>query len=187
MKDMPDLDALLERAVANGIFGTKMRSVINGANAQGIADVIEQQFTVGKQILSHGLVPIIEPEVSIGNTDKAECEAIMKTEIIKQLDTLNDDQKIMLKLTLPEEGNFYDELSNHKNVILVVALSGGYDLTESCTRLSQNDAMVASFSRALSNDLRANQSDDEFNQTLETAISKIYDASVAGSSQSAAA
>ncbi len=187
MKEMPELDALLERAVKNGVFGTKMRSVINGANAQGIADVIEQQFEIGKQILAHGLVPIIEPEVSIGNADKAECESIMKAEILKQLDALNDDQKIMLKLTLPEEGNFYDVLSKHKNVILVVALSGGYDLEEACRRLSQNDAMVASFSRALSNDLRANQSDEEFNQTLKNAITKIYDASVTGAKQSAAA
>ncbi len=187
MKKMPELDALLERAAKHGVFGTKMRSVINGANAQGIADVIEQQFEIGKQILAHGLVPIIEPEVSIGNADKAECEAIMKAEILKQLDALNDDQKIMLKLTLPEKGNFYDVLSKHKNVILVVALSGGYDLEEACRRLSQNDAMVASFSRALSNDLRANQSDEEFNQTLKNAITKIYDASVTGTKQSAAA
>ena len=187
MKDMPDLDALLERAVMHGVFGTKMRSVINGANPKGIDEVIEQQFDVGKQILSHGLVPIIEPEVSIGNKDKAECEAILKAETLKQLNTLNPDQKVMLKLTLPENKNFYAELINHENVILVVALSGGYDLEEACARLEQNDGMVASFSRALSNDLRANQSDDDFNKTLETVIDKIYNASLGKASESAAA
>ncbi|MEM7618083.1 MAG: fructose bisphosphate aldolase [Pseudomonadota bacterium] len=187
MKEMPDICGLLARAVQKGIFGTKMRSVINGANPQGIADVVAQQFDVGKHIISHGLVPIIEPEVSIGNSDKAECENIMKAEILKQLDALNDDQKVMLKLTLPEEANLYDDLSNHKNVLLVVALSGGYDLEEACSRLSQNNAMVASFSRALSNDLRASQSDEEFNTALQNAIDKIYDASVSGTAASAAA
>jgi fructose-bisphosphate aldolase class I len=187
MKPMPELDALLTRAVTAGIFGTKMRSVINGANAAGIARVVEQQFEVAKQILSHGLVPIIEPEVSIGNNDKAECEAIMKAEILKQLDALNDDQLVMLKLTLPEEANFYAELIAHKNVVQVVALSGGYDIEEACTRLSQNDGMIASFSRALSQDLRAQQSDDEFNAALKTAIDKIFDASMAGSNNAAAA
>ncbi len=187
MKDMPDLDALLKRAVDKGVFGTKMRSVVNGANAEGIAHIIEQQFEVGKQILSHGLVPIIEPEVSIGNKDKAECEAILKTETLKQLEALNSDQKVMLKLTLPEKGGFYQELIDHDNVILVVALSGGYDLEEACNRLEQNDGMVASFSRALSNDLRASQSDDDFNQTLSNVIDKIYTASLQKSTASKAA
>ena len=186
MKEMPEICDLLARANEKGIFGTKMRSVINGANEQGIAAVVAQQFEVGKHILSHGLMPIIEPEVSIGNADKAECEAIMKTEILKQLDALGD-QKVMLKLTLPEEPNFYKELIDHNNVLSVVALSGGYDLEEACNRLAQNDGMIASFSRALSNDLHAGQSDEEFNTALQTAIDKIYDASVAKSEQSQAA
>ena len=187
MKPMPELDELLKRAVAAGIFGTKMRSVINAANPEGIKAIIDQQFEVGKQILSHGLVPIIEPEVSIGNADKAECEAIMKTEILRNLDALNDDQKVMLKLTLPEESEFFKELIAHKNIIRVVALSGGYDIVEACNRLSNNADMIASFSRALSNDLRASQSDEEFNTELSKAIDKIHDASVACSNSCQAA
>lgn len=187
MKDMPDLDTLLARAVSAGIFGTKMRSVINAANAEGIANVVTQQFEIGKQIIGHGLVPIIEPEVSIGNADKKECEAIMKEEILKQLNTLDDNQHVMLKLTLPEEADFYSDLINHKNVVRVVALSGGYDLEEACRRLSENTGMIASFSRALSNDLRASQNDEEFNATLQTAIDKIYQASIAGNKNSQAA
>lgn len=187
MKPMPTLDALLERAVAKGIFGTKMRSVINKANAEGIAKVVEQQFEVGKQILGHGLVPIIEPEVNIKAADKAEAEDILNAEIKKQLDKLSADQKVMLKLTLPEKANLYRDLINHDNVLLVVALSGGYDLEESCKRLSQNDGMVASFSRALSNDLNVNQSDAEFDTTLKTAIDKIYAASLGNEAQTKAA
>lgn len=187
MKPMPELDALLARANDKGIFGTKMRSTINSANAEGIAAVVAQQFEVGKQIIAAGLVPIIEPEVNINAGDKAECEAILKTEILKQLDALNADQEVMLKLTLPEEANFYAELIAHKNVLSVVALSGGYDLEESCRRLSQNDGMIASFSRALTNDLRFQQSDDEFNTALSNAIDKIYAASVGDKAASAAA
>ncbi len=187
MKPMPELDALLERAVAAGIFGTKMRSVINAANEAGIKAVIDQQFEVGGQILDHGLVPIIEPEVSIGNADKAECEAIMKAEILKHLDALPDDRKVMLKLTLPEKANFFADLIAHKNVVRVVALSGGYDLEEACKRLSENDGMIASFSRALSNDLRASQSDEEFNSTLQAVIDKIYKASVGADAKTQAA
>lgn len=187
MKPMPTLDALLERAVAKGIFGTKMRSVINKANAEGIAKVVEQQFEVGKQILGHGLVPIIEPEVNIKAADKAQAEDILNAEIKKQLDQLSADQKVMLKLTLPEKANLYRDLINHDNVLLVVALSGGYDLEESCKRLSQNDGMVASFSRALSNDLNVNQSDAEFDATLKTAIDKIYAASLGNEAQTKAA
>jgi fructose-bisphosphate aldolase class I len=187
MKEMPELDALLERAVAKGVFGTKMRSVINGANQEGIKAVVDQQFEVGKQIIAHGLVPIIEPEVYIGNSDKAECENIMKAEILRNLDALSDDQIVMLKLTLPEEANLYADLIAHKNVARVVALSGGYDLEEACTRLAANDGMIASFSRALANDLRFSQSDEEFNNALGTAINKIYDASIAKLSSSAAA
>ena len=187
MKAMPDLDALLERAVKAGIFGTKMRSVINAANAQGIKAVIDQQFEVGKQIIGYGLVPIIEPEVTISISDKAQAEEMMKAEILKHLDALSADQKVMLKLTLPEKANLFAELIAHKNVVRVVALSGGYDLEEACDRLSQNDGMIASFSRALSNDLRASQSDEEFNGALGTAIDKIYQASVQGTAKTQAA
>lgn len=178
MKDMPQLDALLDRAVAAGIFGTKMRSVINSASAEGIAKVIEQQFEVGKQILAKGLVPIIEPEVNIHAADKAECEATMKAEILKQLDQLAEGQEVMLKLTLPEVDGFFGELIDHPRVMLVVALSGGYDLDEACKRLAANPGIVASFSRALSNDLRAGQSDAEFNATLSAVIDQIYAASM---------
>lgn len=187
MKPMPDLDALLDRAVAAGIFGTKMRSVINSASPEGIARVIEQQFEIGKQIIAKGLVPIIEPEVNINAADKSDCESLMKAEILKQLDALNADQKVMLKLTLPETGGFFEELINHDNVLLVVALSGGYDLDEACSRLENNDAMVASFSRALSNDLQASQSDDEFNSALSNAVERIYNASIGNNSQTQAA
>ncbi len=187
MKPMPDLDALLERAVAAGIFGTKMRSVINSANQEGIAAIVAQQFEVGKQIIGHGLVPIIEPEVSIGNSDKTECEDILNAEILKQLDALNEDQLVMLKLTLPEKADLYSPLIAHKNVVRVVALSGGYDIEEACNRLSKNTNMIASFSRALSNDLRASQSDEEFNTTLQTAIDKIYQSSINGITDSKAA
>ncbi len=180
MKPMPDLDALLERAVKHGIFGTKMRSVINANNAEGIAAVVAQQFEVGKQILAHNLVPIIEPEISIGNADKAECETTMKAEILKQLDALEGDKPVMLKLTLPEEANFYAELINHPKVARVVALSGGYDLEEACARLASNEGMIASFSRALANDLRFSQSEEEFDDKLGHAIDKIYRASVLG-------
>ncbi len=187
MKPMPELDALLERATAKGIFGTKMRSVINSASESGIAAVVAQQFEVGNQILSHGLVPIIEPEVNINAADKAQCEMLMRAEILKQLDTVPEGQQIMLKLTLPEEANFYAELVAHDKVMSVVALSGGYDMEEACRRLSQNDGMVASFSRALSQNLNAAQSDEEFNNALQNAIDKIYTASVGNGTATQAA
>ncbi len=187
MKPMPELDALLSRAVSKGVFGTKMRSVVNSASAAGIAAAVKQQFEVGKQILAAGLMPIIEPEVNIKAADKAECEAILKAEILKNLDALPAGQQIMLKLTLPEKANFYAELVKHEKVLLVVALSGGYSLDESCKRLSENDGVVASFSRALSNDLRASQSDAEFNATLQGVIDKIYAASVGNGKQTKAA
>jgi len=177
MKPMPELDALLARAAKQEIFGTKMRSVVQSASESGIAAVVAQQFEVGKQIIGHGLVPIIEPEVNINATDKKECEVILKAEILKQLNTLSADQLVMLKLTLPEEANFYKELIEHKNVVRVVALSGGYSLEESCDRLTKNNGMIASFSRALSNGLQASQSDEEFNAALKTAIDKISAAS----------
>lgn len=178
MKPMPELDALLDRAVAKGVFGTKMRSTINSASPSGISAVVKQQFELGNQILAKGLVPIIEPEVNINAADKAEADAILKAEILKNLDNVPADKQIMLKLTLPEAADFYKELIEHSRVMRVVALSGGYDLAESCKRLAENDGMIASFSRALANDLRAQQSDDEFNAALGTAIDKIYAASV---------
>ncbi|MBR9651792.1 fructose bisphosphate aldolase [Thalassovita aquimarina] len=180
LKPMPDLDALLEKAVSKGIFGTKMRSVINAASATGIAKVVEQQFEVGKQILSHGLVPIIEPEVTISIADKAEAETILLGEIKKQLDALDPDQKVMLKLTLPEAANTYKPLVDHPNVLRVVALSGGYSREEANNRLAQNTGMIASFSRALTEGLSAQQSDDEFDKTLDSSVQSIFDASVAG-------
>lgn len=180
MKPMPDLDALLERAVKAGIFGTKMRSVINAANPDGIADVVAQQFEVGKQILGHGLMPIIEPEVTISIADKAAAEDILATEITKQLDALSEDQQVMLKLTLPETSNHYKTLVDHPRVMRVVALSGGYSRDEANTRLSHNAGIIASFSRALTEGLSAQQDDNAFNETIAGTIDSIYKASVAG-------
>lgn len=180
MKPMPDLDALLERAVAKGIYGTKMRSVINAANAEGIAANVAQQFEVGKQIIGHGLVPIIEPEVTISIADKAEAEDMLLAEILKQLDALSEDQNVMLKLTLPESANHYAPAIAHPRVVRVVALSGGYSREEANNRLSQNAGMIASFSRALTEGLSAQQSDDAFNTAIGETIDSIYAASVAG-------
>lgn len=187
MKPMPELDNLLSRGKDKGIFGTKMRSVINTASAPGIAAVVEQQFEIAKKVISYGMVPIIEPEVNINASDKAEAEDILHAELKKHANALAADQKIMLKLTLPEKANLYADLVAHDNVVLVVALSGGYDLTEACKRLEQNDGMVASFSRALTNDLNADQSDAEFDAALGNAIDKICAASLAGNSTSQAA
>lgn len=180
MKPMPDLDALCERAVANGIFGTKMRSVIDAANARGIAAIVAQQFEVGKQILSHGLVPIIEPEVTISIPDKAEAEDILLAEIKKQLDDLPANKQVMLKLTLPTKPNLYKPLIDHPRVMRVVALSGGYSREEANKKLAQNTGMIASFSRALTEGLSARQSDDEFNAMLASSIDSIFEASRAG-------
>jgi len=180
MKPIDDLDATLERAVKAGIFGTKMRSVIDAASPTGIAALVAQQFEVGKQILSHGLVPIIEPEVTISIDDKAEAEKILLGEISKQLDTLPDDQQIMLKLSLPNKPNIYAPLINHPRVMRVVALSGGYNRDEANKMLAQNAGMIASFSRALSEGLSADQSDDAFNSALSDAIDSITAASLAG-------
>jgi fructose-bisphosphate aldolase class I len=177
MKPMPELDGLLDKAVAQGVFGTKMRSVIKQANAEGIAKVVEQQFEVGKQILAKGLVPIIEPEVDIHSEDKAESEVILKALLIKHLDALGDD-KVMLKLTLPETANFYKECVEHKNVLKVVALSGGYSREEANRRVGENNGMIASFSRALTESLSAKQSDAEFNEMLDSSIESIYQASL---------
>ena len=178
MKPMPELDALLARAAAKGIFGTKMRSVINGANAAGIDAVVAQQFEVGKQILAAGLMPIIEPEVNIKATDKKEAEALLKAAILKQLDALGADQKVMLKLTIPTVDGFYSELVRHPGVLRVVALSGGYSRDESNAMLAKNPGVIASFSRALTEGLSAQQSDAEFDGALDKAIESIYQASI---------
>lgn len=180
MKPMPTLDDLLARGAKNGIFGTKERSVIGAANSTGVAAVVAQQFEIAKQVLSHGLIPIIEPEVTISISDKAEAEELLKAEITKYLDTLADDQKVMLKLTLPTVANHYKSLVDHPKVMRVVALSGGYSRDDANKLLAQNTGVIASFSRALTEGLSAQQSDEEFNSTLDTSIQSIYDASVAG-------
>lgn len=178
MKAMPGLNALLEKAKSKGIFGTKMRSVIKRANPAGVAAVVKQQFEVGRQIIEAGLVPIIEPEVDIHCPDKAEAEILLKTEILNELNQLGDGQLVMLKLTLPEEDNFYKDCIDHPNVLKVVALSGGYSREEANTKLSRNNNMVASFSRALAEGLSAKQSDDEFNAMLDASIEDICRASM---------
>jgi fructose-bisphosphate aldolase class I len=177
MKAMPDLDALLAKATAQDVFGTKMRSVIKLANQTGVDAVVAQQFEVGKQIIAAGLVPIIEPEVDIHSPEKAEAEAMLKAALLSELDALSAEQKVMLKLTLPEQANFYKECIEHPNVLKVVALSGGYARDEANQRLSENHGMIASFSRALTEGLSAQQSDDEFNVTLDATIQGIFDAS----------
>ncbi|MFK8051438.1 MAG: fructose bisphosphate aldolase [Woeseiaceae bacterium] len=177
MKPMPDLGALLEKAKSKGIFGTKMRSVIKQASASGIGAVVAQQFEVGLQIVNAGLVPIIEPEVDIHCPDKAEAEALLKSAIINHLNQLESGQLVMLKLTLPEEDNLYAECVAHPNVLKVVALSGGYSREEANARLSRQQGMIASFSRALSEGLSAQQSDAEFDATLDASIQAIVDAS----------
>ncbi len=178
MKAMPELDALLKRAAAKGIFGTKMRSVVNAANEKGIAAVLDQQFAVGQQILAAGLMPILEPEVSIGAADKKEAEAILKDGFLKRLDALTGDAKVMLKLTLPTVEGFFGELVAHPKVVRVVALSGGYPRDEANVHLSRNPGIIASFSRALTEGLSAQQSDAEFNGALDKAIESIYQASI---------
>ena len=179
MKPMPGLDALLAKAVAQDVFGTKMRSVVKLANHQGIKDVVAQQFEVGKQILAACLVPIIEPEVDIHSPQKAEAEALLKLEILTQLNLLNEGQEVMLKLTLPTEANFYKELVDHPRVLKVVALSGGYSREEANAKLAENQGMIASFSRALTEGVSAQQTQEEFEATLDTAIEGIYQASKA--------
>ena len=177
MKPMPDLAALLEKANAAGIFGTKMRSVIKQANEAGINAVVDQQFEIGKQIVAAGLVPIIEPEVDIHCPDKAAAEDMLHAAIMKHLNALGDDEIVMLKLTLPEKDDLYADCVAHANVARVVALSGGYSREEANDRLSRQHGMVASFSRALAEGLSAQQSDDEFNATLDSSIQAIFDAS----------
>jgi fructose-bisphosphate aldolase, class I len=177
MKPMPDLDALCQRAVGHGVFGTKMRSVIKVANEAGVTANVAQQFEFGRQILGQGLVPIIEPEVDIHSPSKAEAEVLLRDRITAELDGVADGQVVMLKLTLPEQADFYRPLIDHDKVLKVVALSGGYSRDEANARLSRNHGMIASFSRALTEGLSAQQSDDEFNASLDEAIGSIYAAS----------
>lgn len=177
MKPMPDLDALLKRAKGLGVFGTKERSVINAANRGGIAAVVAQQFEVGRQVLSHGMMPIIEPEVNIKSETRAECDRVLLEEILKSLDALPAGQQVMLKLSLPVQPGLFDPLVDHPKVLRVVALSGGYKRAEACAELAKNRGIIASFSRALLDDLRAQMSDAEFDAALGEAIDEIYDGS----------
>jgi len=177
MNPMPELDALLAKAKGKGIFGTKMRSVIKQANQAGIDAVVAQQFEIGRSIVAAGLVPIIEPEVDIHCPDKAAAEDMLHAAIKRELDSLGDDEIVMLKLTLPEQDNLYADFVAHPNVARVVALSGGYSREEANGRLSRQNGMVASFSRALAEGLTAQQSDDEFNATLDASIASIFSAS----------
>ncbi len=177
MKPNPDLDSLLERAVAKGIFGTKERSVIHLANPEGIAAVVAQQFEVGKQVLSHGLVPIIEPEVNIKSAERAQADGILRDEILKQLDRLPEGAEVMLKLSIPANPGTFDALVNHPRVLRVVALSGGFSRTDACRELAKNPGMIASFSRALLEDLRHDTSEAAFDRDLGEAIDEIYEAS----------
>jgi fructose-bisphosphate aldolase class I len=178
MKPIHDLDETLKRANERHIFGTKMRSVIKKANPEGIKEVVEQQFEIGRKILAAGLVPIIEPEVDINSPEKEKIEEALKTELLGHLNSLNDDEDVMLKLTIPSKANLYKELIDHPRVIRVVALSGGYSTELANEKLKENDGLIASFSRALSQDLNVNQSDEEFNAELEKAVKSIYEASV---------
>lgn len=178
MKPIGGLDELLDRANERHIFGTKMRSVIKEANPAGIKKVVQQQFDIAKQIFAKGLIPIIEPEVDIHSTDKAESEKILKEEIINQLSTLSNDVKVMFKLSLPTEDNFYHELTKDSHVIRVVALSGGYSREEANEKLTHNEGVIASFSRALTEGLTAGQTEEEFNALLAQSIQGIYEASI---------
>jgi fructose-bisphosphate aldolase class I len=178
LKPIPGLDALCERAVANGVFGTKMRSVIDAANPIGVAANVAQQFEIGKQIMSHGLIPILEPEVTISIADKAEAEDLVLQECLKGLEALDEGQEVIFKVTLPENPNHYKALIDHPKTVRVVALSGGYSRDEANRRLAQNNGMIASFSRALSEGLSAQQTDAEFDSTLASTIDSIYQASI---------
>ena len=177
MKPIPELSTRLESAKSHGVFGTKMRSVIKLGNKTGISDVVKQQFEIGKEILSAGLVPIIEPEVDIKSPEKSDAEILLKAEILDQLNSLAGEQNVMLKLTLPNETGFYAELVKHPRVVRVVALSGGYSREDANKKLAQNHGVIASFSRALTEGLSAQQSETQFNGTLDTTIQAIYEAS----------
>ncbi|WP_053220013.1 fructose bisphosphate aldolase [Virgibacillus senegalensis] len=178
MKPIHDLDETLKRANERNIFGTKMRSVIKEANPEGIKAVVEQQFEIGKQIIEAGLVPIIEPEVDIHSNEKEKSEQILKNEILGHLNKLDEQDNVMLKLSIPTVANTYKELIDHPRVVRVVALSGGYSRDEANEKLKENDGLIASFSRALSADLNVNQTDEEFNAALQDSVESIYDASV---------
>jgi fructose-bisphosphate aldolase class I len=177
MKPIPELSSRLESAKSHGVFGTKMRSVIKLANKTGVADVVRQQFEIGKEIVGAGLVPIIEPEVDIKSPEKSAAEVILKAEILAQLDSLNGEQDVMLKLTLPNESGFFDALVKHPRVIRVVALSGGYSREEANKQLARNRGVIASFSRALTEGLSAKQTESQFNGALDAAIQSIFEAS----------
>ena len=177
MKPIPELGTRLESAKSHGVFGTKMRSVIKLGNKTGISDVVKQQFEIGKEILSAGLVPIIEPEVDIKSPEKSDAEILLKAEILDQLNSLAGEQNVMLKLTLPNETGFYAELVKHQRVVRVVALSGGYSREDANKKLAQNHGVIASFSRALTEGLSAQQSETQFNSALDAAIQAIYQAS----------
>lgn len=177
MKPIPNLAELLKKARGKDVFGTKMRSVIKSANAAGIEKIVAQQFEIGRQIVAAGLTPIIEPEVDIKAPDKAEAEALLRDQLLAHLDRLNSDELVMFKLTLPEQANFYKACQDHPNMLRVVALSGGYSREEANRRLAQNNGMIASFSRALTEGLSAQQSDAEFDAALDAAIQSIYEAS----------
>lgn len=179
MKPMPDLDDLLTRANALGVFGTKERSVINLANREGIASVVRQQFEVARQVLDHGMVPIIEPEVNIKSPDRDAADRLLLEEVLKSLEALPNGKRVMLKLSIPAQAGLFQPLVDHSKVLRVVALSGGFSRSEACQELARNPGMIASFSRALLSDLRYQQSDEEFNRTLGTAIDEIYQASIA--------
>ena len=178
MKPISNLNELLDRAVERNIFGTKMRSVIKEANPEGIREIVKQQFEVGKQIFDKGLIPIIEPEIDIYSSDKEKSEEILKEEIKKQLDLLDKDVKVMLKLSIPTLPNFYSDLMSDSHVVRVVALSGGYSREEANEKLAENHGLIASFSRALSEGLTADQSDADFNNQIGKSIQEIYDASI---------
>ncbi|MEG3586664.1 MAG: fructose bisphosphate aldolase [Actinomycetota bacterium] len=177
MKPIPGLDAILERANSKNIFGTKMRSVIKLANSDGINAIVDQQFLIGQQIIATGLMPIIEPEVDIHSPEKSECETLMRAAIERNLSELPEGQSVMLKLTLPEEDNFYEALVNHKKILRVVALSGGYSRIEANDRMSRNQGVVASFSRALTEGLSAQQDQDAFDSLLDNSVQSIFEAS----------
>ena len=179
MKPMPELDALLERAKGLGVFGTKERSVINSANPAGIAVLVAQQFQVARQVLAHGMMPIVEPEVNIKSADRDECDGLLLDAILEELNEIPNGQQVMLKLSIPARAGLFEPLVAHPKVLRVVALSGGFSREEACRELAKNPGMIASFSRALLSDLRHQQSDEEFNRTLETAIDEIHQASTA--------
>src|SRR5437763_6960891 len=177
MKPIPGLDVLLERARGLGVFGTKERSVINAANSAGIAVLVAQQFQVAREVLAHGLMPIVEPEVNIKSADRAQSDDLLLAAILEELDEIPEGQQVMLKLSIPAQPNLFAPLVSHPKVLRVVALSGGFSREDACRELAKNPGMIASFSRALLSDLRAQQSDEEFNQTLGNAIDEIYEAS----------